>query len=148
MRGIAHEAPAFRQSRSAPAFVSRIEFLKLPGSAHLLNHHVEPHNGGTRPGDRNIVRRQRRAQGGLLIALGRRWPLGPEPGQRPDGPLWPRAGRFGVNPPSSRDGAGDLAAGVDRTSFATKEDRNRHRAAGREILLGAFSVWRFRQHGR
>src|SRR6202011_3306808 len=109
MRGIAHEAPAFRQSRSAPAFVSRIEFLKLPGSAHLLNHHVEPHNGGTRPGDRNIVRRQRRAQGGLLIALGRRWPLGPEPGQRPDGPLWPRAGRFGVDPPSSRDGAGDLA---------------------------------------
>jgi hypothetical protein len=62
--GIAHEAPAFRQSRSAPAFVSRIEFLKLPRSAHLLDHDVEPHNGGVGPGDCNIVGRQRRAQGG------------------------------------------------------------------------------------
>jgi hypothetical protein len=43
--GIAHEAPAFRQSRSAPAF-ARIEFLKLPGSAHLLHHRVKPDHGG------------------------------------------------------------------------------------------------------
>jgi hypothetical protein len=62
--GIAHEALPHCRRRSTPAFVSRIKFLKRPVPAHLLDHDVEPHIGGTGPGERDIVRRQRRAQGG------------------------------------------------------------------------------------